>query len=228
MSPTASTSPLTDPFFQKSAERWNRCAELPETSLLRLAVLRDIIHYLHAEGSRCLAQSGRSKAKGLSLIRPKVDALRYVDLTSGSLLDVLSRTHHRKSVHRALPEEIVSLIGREKLQRYDRKWEAEMIAEAASCGWELWHLTASVRIESAEPFHRELCEALWPQAIVLFVEPADDSPISAGPAANAGWRGRWLITFKPGSDPAGQSLPSRGISTDPAIWTRLFPTGAPK
>jgi hypothetical protein len=89
------------------------------------------------------------------------------------------------------------VLTQERLGRYDRKWEAEIAAEAAGIGWNFWTLCAWVSIPLAEDWNRRLKERLWPNGIVLFVESLQQSPASDGPMDTL-WKGQWTILLQPG------------------------------
>jgi hypothetical protein len=107
-------------------------------------------------------------------------------------MELLSTDKELKKRTRLLPEALFSSIPREKLERYDRQWEAAIAAEATHAGWKFWSLEAWVEIPLVEEWNKRLNESLWPHGIILFVENA-----SGGEAPNNIWQGRWNVVIHP-------------------------------
>ncbi|MGE0614720.1 MAG: hypothetical protein AB7P04_03690, partial [Bacteriovoracia bacterium] len=196
--------------------RWDDSAALAECSLLRLVILRDLYRYLHAERSKVLVEGSKKSVDDIRALQTSLEELRGQDLRGLSLSDVISRAKAGKPLDtpRRPAAELLQKIEREKLERYDRKWESALAAEAFHCGWGFWHLDAWVKVSTAEAFHGHLSRSLWPKGIVLFVEASPgnsldktDEPI---------WKGRWVCTLSPQKDPKATPLLSiPGISSRP-------------
>lgn len=183
------------------AERWRHCEGAAEATLLRLAILRDIIRALHAQKSTCLATGRRDLVQELKRWETRLHELRSQFKLEGQadLVSLVEGSDPVRKRTRLLPEALFSSIEREKLERYDRQWELALAAEAAALGWRFWALEAWVEITLVEEWNNRLGEQLWPSGIVLFVE---SSPVQ-GPAVDAGgkesplWRGRWIAVVHP-------------------------------
>jgi len=86
-------------------------------------------------------------------------------------------------------------LDRDKLQRYDRKWEKTIAAEAISLHWKFWCLDSWVQISYIEEWNKYLTTRLWPHGLVLSTESAlslkNDilHPTNTVPL----WRGHWII-----------------------------------
>jgi hypothetical protein len=179
-------------------ERWRHTEGQPESTLLRLAVLRDIVRSLHAQKSRCLASGRRDLSQALRGWEQRLHELRNQAKLEGELTELVTGSTPIKKRTRLLPEALYAAIDREKLERYDRQWEAVLAAEAASLGWRFWALEAWVEITLVEDWNRALNEQLWPSGLVLFVESSGvQAPAPATDQEFPLWRGRWLLVVHP-------------------------------
>lgn len=187
-----------------------RKSSLPDqpqaTTLLRLAVLRDVFRALHAQKSRCLATGMKEQAQALKFWEARLEELRGADLSLETLAEpraydgddlfaILGTQTPLKKRSRVIPQGLFSAIEREKLERYDRVWENALTAEAASIGWRFWRLEAWVSIQAIEAWNARLTEALWPDGIVLFVESAGFEETSDPEKAR--WQGQWTVSINP-------------------------------
>jgi len=174
----------------KAAEKWRSCEELPDHELLRLVVLRDLVHELHAQKSRFLSQGKRDDALSIREIETRIETLRTSKPLSGDLNELLFQPMQLKKRTRVLPDALFGVIEREKLERYDRQWEAAIASEAFGQGWRLWSLDARIEIPKIDEWNRRLLDSLWPDGIVLYVE-------SGGAPASPAWQGRWMSLLHP-------------------------------
>jgi hypothetical protein len=209
MSGAASAAPVsvTPELLAQSAEAWRLCDGVEGSSLLRLAILRDLLRSLHAEKSRCLATGKKAEAQQFRHWEQRIEDLRQGVELKGELTDLLREDPVRKKRTRLIPQALLGVLTQERLQRYDRKWEAEIAAEASLLGWKFWVLRSWVSIPLAEDWNRKLGERLWPNGVVLFVEslqqstPSDDP--ARGPAGDMSfametlWKGQWTILLQP-------------------------------
>jgi hypothetical protein len=203
------TTELIPEHLAGSAEAWRLCDGSTGASLLRLAILRELLRSLHAEKSRCLATGKKTEAQQFRQWETRIENLRQgVDL-KGELADLLRDGPIPKKRTRLIPQALLSVLTRERLERYDRKWEAEIAAEACSLGWRFWTLKAWVSIPLAEDWNRRLSERLWPNGVVLFIEaidhPAPGPPADTGPSESL-WQGQWTILLQPSFTPQDLSL----------------------
>lgn len=178
------------------AERWKRCSSKDGRVVLRLAILRDFMRELHAERSRALATDQREKAEGFKQWEEAIDALRgspEIARPDSDLAQVF--TGERKGSKPGppvLPQALVEAIGPERIQRYDREWEAAIAGEAYRSGWGFWTVDVWVRVAEAEHFDDNLGERISPHGAVLFAEAVGaDSPVEG-----AEWLGRWWIVLE--------------------------------
>jgi hypothetical protein len=189
--------------FAQAAEHWRHCEGLEEATLLRLAILRDLIRELHAQKSRNLASGKKLEAQGLKVWELRVEDLRGSSKLEGDLMELLSDPAKKpKTRTRLLPEALFTNFSREKLERYDRQWEASLAAEAAQMGWHFWILDAWIDISGVEDWNQKLTEKLWPHGIILFSESAatqgfSSVAIGTGDDAVNFWHGRWIVLMHP-------------------------------
>jgi hypothetical protein len=182
--------------IQRETTRWSDCDGTPARTLLRLGLLRELTKTLHSEKSRCLASGLKSEVQKLKEWEAKIDLLRETLNVDGSLIDLLKldgNQSHKKN--RLLPEALFQKIDRNKLFRYDRKWEAAIAAEAISLKWPFWSLETWVKIPQIEEWNKTLEEHLWPRGLVLFIESATlQEKENASLQQDALlWRGHWVI-----------------------------------
>ena len=90
--------------------------------------------YLHAQKSRCLASGRRDLTQNLRNWENRILELRNQPKLEGDLLKQVNDTTPLRKRTRLLPEAIYTAIPREKLERYDRVWEAQLAAEACTLG----------------------------------------------------------------------------------------------
>ncbi|MGZ6310039.1 MAG: hypothetical protein ACXWOH_05375, partial [Bdellovibrionota bacterium] len=168
-----SVSDLIAPF----EERWNQCEGLPEMTLLRLGILREVIKLLHSEKSRLLASGRRSEIQPVKDWESKIEQLRDQPALKGPLPELLASDKRAAKRTRLLPDHLFSFIPKERFERYDRIWESTLAAEACALGWRFFSLEAWVQIAAVEAFDRALTDQLWPHGLVLFTESAGTAPI---------------------------------------------------
>jgi hypothetical protein len=215
-------------------EKWRHCEGHPESTLLRLSILRDITRSLHAQKSRCLSTGRRDLATALRTWEDRLHELRNTSRLEGDLTQLVSGAAEIRKRTRLLPEALYSAIEREKLERYDRQWEAAIAAEASTLGWRFWSLEAWVEITLVEEWNQRLTEQLWPSGIVLFVESSPTQGPSGQSVGGMGmefplWHGRWICIvhprFKSPSEIASNLAQWPGSPPEtpsPAQWKLLF------
>lgn len=182
------------PVIQSLQEYWTQCADLPEEGLLRLSLLRDAMRKLHAEKSSLLARGDRSQVALIKSWEDKVHRLREAPTLRGELMAQLEGEIAAGRRSRILPQALYNQISRERLERYDRQWENLLAAEACQLGWRFWALSGKVAIDRTSESDLALQSALWPNAVVLFSEPATDVD---GGIEGEFWHGRWLMVIEP-------------------------------
>jgi len=209
--------------IEKCTTRWGDYEGLEETTLIRLAILRDVIRQLHADKSYCLATGMKSDAANFKAIETQIETLRTLGPLEGPLQDILLGTRKLKKRTRTLPEALYSWIPKEKFDRYDRAWETEIAAEASALGWRFWELGAWVKIHDAEKFHHGLNDRLLPNGVLLFAESAFVNP--AEEMKGDSWHGRWLVVLKPRfrtPDFRVLELPGVVLEPSPPVWKPLY------
>jgi hypothetical protein len=210
---------IVDRLLGQSAEKWKAVEAVPERDLLRLSILRGLVNELHAQKSRYLSQGKRNEAGSIRGVESKIDELRGAKSLSGELGELMSSENKIVKRTRVLPDSLFSALEREKLERYDRQWEAALASEALSLGWKVWSLEASVEIPKVEEWNRLLVEQLWPDGVVLFVESAGQ------PGTTPVWHGRWITVLHPKFKKAEDisfNLSLLPGNQSPPLWRVLF------
>jgi predicted transcriptional regulator len=202
-------------------ERWDSYSTHRFRNLLRIALLRELARGLHSEKSACLAKGLRNDARTLGTWEKQIEELRdRADLNQGLPETIADTTAKKRS--RILPEAIFSIIEREKLERFDRLWEAALISEGLQQGWSLWSLDLRVQISFAEQSNKELNQKLFPNGLVLFAESMQLGPnVSSSPEF---WNGRWYVMLDSALGKPDSRLNIAGIdkSSEPPRWKLLF------
>jgi hypothetical protein len=221
--------PGSETLLAESSERWRQREGARDATLLRLVILRDLVRALHAQKSRFLATGQKSQAQSLKDWEARIDELKGCSPLEGDLYELLSGTRRARKRTRLLPEALYSSIEREKLERYDRQWEAAIAAEGASLGWRFWSLSASVEIMSVEAWNRRLAEQIWPHGITLYVEGgnAPGAALAGAPGQVPSWPGRWIVLlhnkFRAPAELGLDIAAWPGTAADPAPqWKLLF------
>ena len=194
-------------------QRWDNSASLNTPTLIRLAMLRDLVRTIHASKSQFLAEGKRDKVLNIKLLEARIEDLKNSAVLEGTLSDLLRADYVVKKRTRVLPEALFLSMDREKLTRYDRTWEAVIASEAVDQGWCFWNLNIWVEMGQVEEFHHALSERLTPHGIVLFTESAADAgKPSAVPPRDSLWLGRWWILLE-----SKYRTPEFGVSTMPGV-----------
>lgn len=218
-----------DSLIERAGLRWDDCEGLEEATLIRLAILRDLLRDLHGERSKCLADGKKDLAQSFRGSEKQVEDLRTASPLAGKLNDTLANSAKAKRRTRLLPEALFGFIPRDKLERFDRTWEATLAAEAASLGWCFWSLDAWIDIREAERFQEDLASHLNPHGVILFAESAQEQAPSQTaldqPAGPVLWHGRWYVVLKPMYlTPEFHIERLAGVSKNPGVpsWRLLF------
>jgi len=218
--PAAEMPPSLVACIERAEGRWRDAEGIEESTLLRLAILRELVRELHAEKSKLLARGARPEAQALKVWEKKIEDLKGAASFGGTLAEAIRGDLPTRKRTRLLPESLFHFLPKEKLERYDRVWESAIAAEAATLGWRFWSLTAWVQIHQAEEWHRALSDRLIPHGVLLFAESAD-----AVDAAGNLWQGQWLLVLKPRfSTPDFRVRELPGVSLEPAapLWKLLY------
>lgn len=190
---------------------WNSSTNLPARGLLRLDLLRGLVRAVHAERSRCLATGKREAAAFLKTWEKRLEDLRQLGPLEGELDALLVGAAGGpllKKKSRLPPQALLATLGADRLNRYDRQWEAALSSEACSVGWKFWGLDAWVEIPRAEEWNTRLAASLWPTGIVLFVEtaqsqgqahpqPPSNMSRTSGSVPLPLWSGHWTVALRP-------------------------------
>jgi hypothetical protein len=204
--------------IEAASERWERVEGLPETDLLRLAITRDLMHALHADKSRLLSQGQREQGVFFKGHEKRMDEIRSSSPLTGDLRDILSGTTKLKKRTRLIPEALFSSIAREKLERYDRQWEAALASEACTQGWLFWTFEVRLDIAKIDVWNKRLNDTIWPNGVVLFIE-------SVTLENDAIWQGRWTLVLKPIFQRPDEFFPQFAQwegAKGPVTWKLLF------
>lgn len=170
-----------------------------------------------------LALGDQKNAFQLQSLEEKVERLAYAPLIEDSLLKILATADAYEENKRPVPEQLYLFFDREKMNRFDRKWEREIAAQACLFGWEFWSLTATIDISQAEAFHFSLVDKLWPNGVVLFVEGTGEKSVVREDGVRL-WKGHWHISVRPGT--AVKKISLKGnvglVDHEDLNWKYLF------
>lgn len=186
------------PFFLK---RWSTCKNKKETCLLRLAILRDLFNFIHAEKSRAIVRSEKSNLENLNFLSDRVSTAKcaanldfsLTDLLNGKFLLDKKKLITKKEIDFVLspiPDIFISKIARE-----DRSWEKSILIHALKLKWSLYSLDSWINIQSVEKWHRKLEKNLPPGGVVLFAESAPQDSKSQVHHTQL-WHGKWYCVLK--------------------------------
>lgn len=209
---------------------WDEVASFSSKNLLRLSILRDYAQSIHARKSKFLAKGKTVESRSLLQWEKRLESFRDFTSLEGQWDEFVGKsleTAPRKK--RTLPQGLLSVILREKFERYDRHWEAALASEAIENRWNFWCFTVSMEIHQIEEWNREFQKHLWPRGLVLFVESSNQNSESV-PAIEPVWQGRWIVVLDPGvkspekafGNPASQSS-TLTLALSPR-WTLLYET----
>jgi hypothetical protein len=228
-----------DEIVQKSVPRWEDCEGLEESTLIRISILRDLLTDLHTEKSSLLSRGKRDEANAFREWEQKIEILRTASPLPLGLNDLLKDPTQARKRTRLIPDALYSFVPREKLERYDRTWEATLSAEGAALGWCFWAVDFWVKIDKIDQIHLALSYQLTPHGVILFSETAsgalenvsqsavfDSSKSEADTRMNEGlWKSRWFVLLKPRyrtPDFQLDALPGVSELPDAPQWRLLF------
>jgi hypothetical protein len=200
-----------DQLAEQTARLWEQAQEpsadkyRKATRLLRLAIIRELVRQIHTQRSELLARGRLAEATELEYretffnyrfleVRFEEARFREVFLASGRKTKPLTIS----ATPLELPSGLAAAVPPEKLNRHDRKLEAEMAREALKQSWNFWTLDAWVEVQKVESWAKSLEQKLWPYGVVLFVE--SDGFLKSFPVdgkSRAFWHGRWTIILTP-------------------------------
>ncbi len=191
------------PVFKSLQKRWKIAHDSAQSRLLQLSLLRELAIHIHFKKSSSLATGCQDDARLLEQLELQVIACRNLKKFPPSLLELLEKESLAVSPasKTELPRPLFKWISREKWDRFDRRWESAIAAEALRASWRIWSIEASVAIRSVEKWDQSLRKKLWPKAIVLFME-------FAGTQKNQ-WVGRWYVAARPEIKSLGRMLGAR-------------------
>jgi hypothetical protein len=225
----------TSEAFAKARLGWNACAGLAGAGVLRLDILRALLRAVHSERSRSAAAGKKEPLGDLRACEDRLELLRARGQLGGELdFDTLFRSSldaPATEQRDAGMDRLFAAIERQKLERYDRKWEWAIAREAFALGWEFWLILAWVKTSLAEDWNSRLASAFWPRGVLLLVE-SGEAPRPA-PQEPGLWKGRWIATMEPGfngweklRDTAAGWPGTPGSAPESFSWSRLFPSPA--
>ena len=99
--------------LEQYAEKWRLCEGLPESDLLRLVVLRELLQSLHAEKSRLLSSGKRDESTSIRALETRIEELRNAKPLEGNLTALLSANAKFKKRSRLLPSTVFGAVERE-------------------------------------------------------------------------------------------------------------------
>ncbi len=226
-----STSPSIDHLIHSGMDQWADCEGLKEMTLLRLAILRELVLQLHLKKSQCLANGKKLEVQSIKEWEVRLERVRHLPLLSGPLMHLVKQSETIPQKNRLIPEALFSTLNREQLLRYDHKWEVSIAAEAARLGWHFWSLDTWVELLKIDEWAARLSQTLWPHAVVLMKE--DTHPqrkLEPMDTSDPLWHGTWTVLMHPNfRHPNELSLNLEtwdGIAVNAptrTIWKLLYP-----
>lgn len=184
--------------LQYYEDRWSQASSHSARSLLRLAVLRELRHWLHSQishamvvGPKELIQTLRRLEEMTSILGTR--SLAEEKLPFAGLFETLKHVEALSPAERSIPESIFKIIPRRQIERIDSFWESALIAEGSVLQWKIWNFTASVPLKEVEPWSKKLFLKLWPNGLFLWVEAAE--------AQSNLWKGTWFALLDPNFNP---------------------------
>jgi hypothetical protein len=177
-------------------DAWEAAEGKPEQDLIRLSILRRLSRVLHADFSRAMATGlSREFRDKLAKFDVRIDGFARLSPLPSSfsrLLDDDDVPSPPSVSPRTLPMALFAVLPKESIERFDRRWERELLAEALFIGGGLWTLEARIPAIGAADFQDSLERRLFPYAYSLFVETLGfRDPM---------WHGRWFLAARPGMD----------------------------
>jgi hypothetical protein len=201
---------------------WKQAERHRQVGLLKLAILREQLHQIHAQKSQKMAVGAPADAHALHQLETKIEALKTCNLRGVTWEQIVDpKPIPAPLLHREIPAETLQTLGKDKLDRFDRKWEYQLTAEAISQNWSIWTLDAWVFIATAEESHKELNDIFWPNGLVLFVEGA---PRDSHAPLRPRWKGRWFFALSPDVDPQSldfTKIAGSSLDPEPPVWSLL-------
>lgn len=168
-------------------------------ALTTLEKLRKLARSFHAKTSGALGTSDTNLAESLQVVESKLGLLR-----ENYLKNIAFKPPQRKAM-----ASLFKVLGSEKLEREDRRWELAISKEAIIQGWRFWKLEAQPKIMEVEAWDKRLSEILWPNGIVLFVEASSEASVIEkklkSRKVSRTWAGAWTIVLHPELNPLGSS-----------------------
>lgn len=186
-------------FFQSL---WQEASPRPEREILRLAILRELHHWLHAQVSQALATGQRDYAKSLQKHQEQILALSHCSLADSSstysdLFELLKTTSSLPKKERPLPPSLLEIFEQKDFSRQDRYWENALAYEAASHHWQFWKTTTTLPLKDVETWNNDFSKKLWPNGVILWIE--SEKPWKK--MENSTWTGHWIIILSPSIQP---------------------------
>lgn len=169
-------------------QKWKHTLTHPHFSVLRLALLRELVRTAHAERSRQMALGNSKLSTALGKMETALDQSLKAGLDPAALLGFLGDVA-LPPARRSTPPSWLE----PKLERFDRHWERAIYNQSQEAKWTLWSLSAVIAIKGAEKFHESLGRYLWPDGVVLYVE---SDPEVNHPKLDH-WSGQWICVMSP-------------------------------
>lgn len=161
--------------------------------LLKLVVLRDLVHELHRKKSSFMAKpNSRANTQELEHALRILEHAPLSPLNEDSIEKILEGAPGRIENDAGLAR-FKKLLSNPRFTRTDRKWERAILQEALRRSWTLGVVQHELGFAEVQPYHENFSRTLWPDGAVLFVESASTPNRDA-------WRGRWWVTTRK-SDP---------------------------
>ncbi len=225
--PSSVTSLSLQDILSEALSLWKKCDHLAETTLLRLAILRDLLFRVHAEKSKVLSSENDQPMRELQVLEERIQELRQAQNLNQPLSQLLSEKQSSGSKKmRELPKDLdfeKAKIDAKKFQRFDRLWEKALLSEGLEIGWDFWILQASVQMQYAEKWHTDFAKLLFPKGILLFTETNPNIPFYASEDPHTLWHGRWMVLLKPDFSPSHlelQNLQGLDYLHNPPQWDK--------
>lgn len=207
-------------FLDEYSSRWTESEQAAHARILKLGILRDIHRRLHKERSKLLAEGRSDVARSLTQVEASLYDLDLAALDHFGLQKLLSQTailsdQRGSPKFPELPEQVFEFLSKDKILRRDRIWDAWMLYCAHEMGWSLWTAHIWNKISTAENFHYQICDRLFPKAIGLLVE-SDIQKFSEIGSHGDLWCGIWYVLSPDASRPPSLDVTQiEGYSAEP-------------
>lgn len=155
---------------------WTHVEKKPESRVLHVELLRRLMEKIHVQKSKALAQADQHGYQQLEATEHEIP-LRVQKEFAPDLARL-----------KAVSSDFTNSISK----RVDSLFLQSMVSRGLDLGWHVWALEVEIPLRAVESYHHELVKRVYPEAVVLFVEPGKRERKSA-----LDWVGRWYLLTSP-------------------------------